>query len=131
MKKQVPYVRRSDSPKFVERRTCFKCGEFGHIIKNCTNTPKEKFVERAPPEKVHPQRRPVSPKHDKRTVKEQETKQRRQNVKAVEKALKSEVKFVNREPSSSQSSKPEISKSFYKNQTGIQKKLGNLNRVKV
>ncbi|KAJ0566130.1 putative transcription factor interactor and regulator CCHC(Zn) family [Helianthus annuus] len=86
------FVRRSDSPKFVERRMCFKCGEFGHIIKNCTNTPKEKFVEKAPPEKVHPQRRTVSPKHDKRTVKEQETKQRRQNVKAVEKALKYEVK---------------------------------------
>ncbi|XP_022004356.1 uncharacterized protein LOC110901905 [Helianthus annuus] len=54
---------------------------------------------------------------DKRTVKEQETKQRRQNVKAVEKALKSEVKSVNREPSSSQSLKPEVSKSFQKNQT--------------
>ncbi|KAJ0682479.1 putative transcription factor interactor and regulator CCHC(Zn) family [Helianthus annuus] len=42
-------VGRSDSPKFVERRTSFKCGECEHIIKNCTNTPKEKFVERAPP----------------------------------------------------------------------------------
>ncbi|MFS7966335.1 putative transcription factor interactor and regulator CCHC(Zn) family [Helianthus anomalus] len=50
---------------FVERRTCFKSGEFGHIIKSCTNTPREKFVEKDPPEKVHPQRRPVSPKHDK------------------------------------------------------------------
>ncbi|KAJ0580475.1 putative transcription factor interactor and regulator CCHC(Zn) family [Helianthus annuus] len=62
--------RRSDSPKFVERRTYFKCGKFGHIIKDCTNSPKPNFVERAPPEKVHPQRHPVSPKHDKKTVKE-------------------------------------------------------------
>ena len=65
----------SSSPKFVERRTCFKCGEIGHIIKNCPNAPKNKFVEKAPPETVHPQRRSVSPKQDKRTVKEQETKQ--------------------------------------------------------
>ncbi|KAJ0613257.1 putative transcription factor interactor and regulator CCHC(Zn) family [Helianthus annuus] len=75
----------SNSPKFVERRTCFKCGEFGHIIKNCPNTPKDKFVEKAPPEKVHPQRHSVSPKRDKRTIKEQETKQRRKNIKTVEK----------------------------------------------
>ncbi|KAJ0859200.1 putative transcription factor interactor and regulator CCHC(Zn) family [Helianthus annuus] len=114
-------VGQSNSPKFVERRTCFKCGEFGHIIKNCTNTPKDKFVEKAPPENVHPQRRPVSPKHDKRTVKEQETKQRRKNIKAVEKALKSEVKTVKKEPSVSQPLKPEASKSVYNTQSGKQK----------
>ncbi|KAJ0872021.1 putative transcription factor interactor and regulator CCHC(Zn) family [Helianthus annuus] len=110
--------RRSDSPKFVERRTCFKCGKFGHIIKECTNSPKPNFVEKAPPEKVHPQRRPVSPKHDKRTIKEQETKQRRQNIKAVEKALKSEVKTVKRKPSLSQPLKPET---VHNTQSGKQK----------
>ncbi|KAJ0876425.1 putative transcription factor interactor and regulator CCHC(Zn) family [Helianthus annuus] len=111
----------SSSPKFVERRTCFKCGEFGHIIKNCPNAPKNKFVEKAPPETVHPQRRSVSPKHDKRTVKEQETKQRRKNMKTVEKALKSEVKTVKREPSVSQPVKPEASKTVYNTQTSRQK----------
>ncbi|KAM0037200.1 putative transcription factor interactor and regulator CCHC(Zn) family [Helianthus debilis subsp. tardiflorus] len=65
---------RSSSPKLVERRTCFKCGEIGHIIINCPNAPKQKFVVKAPPETIHPQRRSVSPKNDKRTVKEQETK---------------------------------------------------------
>ncbi|KAJ0510810.1 putative transcription factor interactor and regulator CCHC(Zn) family [Helianthus annuus] len=79
---------RSNSPKFVERRTCFKCGKFGHIIKDCTNSPKPNFVERTPSEQGHSQRRPVSPKHYKRTVKEQETKQRRHNIKAVEKGFK-------------------------------------------
>ncbi|KAJ0848981.1 putative transcription factor interactor and regulator CCHC(Zn) family [Helianthus annuus] len=111
----------SNSPKFVERRTCFKCGEFGHIIKNCPNAPKDKFVEKAPPEKVHPQRRSVSPKHDKRTVKEQETKQRRKNIKTVEKALKPEVKTVKREPSVSQPVKSETSKTVYNTQSGRQK----------
>ncbi|KAJ0913753.1 putative RNA-directed DNA polymerase [Helianthus annuus] len=111
----------SSSPKFVEIRTCFKCGEIGHIIKNCPNAPKSKFVEKAPPETVHPQRRSVSPKHDKRTVKEQETKQRRKNVKAVEKALKSEVKTVQRELSVSQPVKPEFSKTGRQKQTWLPK----------
>ncbi|KAJ0938196.1 putative transcription factor interactor and regulator CCHC(Zn) family [Helianthus annuus] len=111
----------SVSPKFVERRTCFKCGEFGHVIKNCPNVPKEKFVEKSSPEKVHPQRRSVSPKHDKRTVKEQETKQRRKNMRTVEKALKPEVKTVKREPSVSQPLKPESSKTVYNTQSGRQK----------
>ncbi|KAJ0444189.1 putative transcription factor interactor and regulator CCHC(Zn) family [Helianthus annuus] len=97
---------RSNSPKFVERRTCFKCGKFGHIIKDCTNSPKPNFVERTPSEQGHSQRRPVSPKDDKRTVKEQETKQRRHTIKAVEKALKYEVKTVKRKPSLSQPLKP-------------------------
>ncbi|KAM0034614.1 putative RNA-directed DNA polymerase [Helianthus debilis subsp. tardiflorus] len=90
---------RSSSPKLVERRKCFKCGEIGHIIRNCPNAPKQKFVEKSSPEKVHPQRQFVSPKHDKRTVKEQEGKQRRKNVRTVEKALKPEDKTVKREPS--------------------------------
>ncbi|MFS7937718.1 putative transcription factor interactor and regulator CCHC(Zn) family [Helianthus anomalus] len=67
--------RRSKSPKFVKRRTCFKCGKFGHIIKDCTNSPKPNFVERTPSEQGQSQRRPVSPKNDKCTIKEQETKQ--------------------------------------------------------
>ncbi|KAJ0520484.1 putative transcription factor interactor and regulator CCHC(Zn) family [Helianthus annuus] len=97
---------RTESPNFVKRRSCFKCGEFGHIIRNCTNSPKPNFVERAPSEQGHQQRRPVSPKIDKRTVKEQETKQRRQNVKVIEKDLKPES--VKREPSSSQPLTPKI-----------------------
>ncbi|MFS7913667.1 putative transcription factor interactor and regulator CCHC(Zn) family [Helianthus anomalus] len=108
--------RRSNSPKFVERRTCFKCGKFGHIIKDCTNSPKPNFIERTPYEQGHPQRRPVSPKHDKRTIKEQETKQRRRNVKVIEKALKPET--VKRKPSLSQPLKPEI---VHNTQSGKQK----------
>ncbi|KAJ0555461.1 putative RNA-directed DNA polymerase [Helianthus annuus] len=111
----------SSSPKFIERRTCFKCGEIGHIIRNCPNAPKNKFVEKAPPETVHPQRRSVSPKHDKRTVKEQETKQRRKNMKTVEKALKSEVKTVQREPSVSQPVKPESSTTGRQKRTWLPK----------
>ncbi|KAJ0669761.1 putative transcription factor interactor and regulator CCHC(Zn) family [Helianthus annuus] len=111
----------SSSPKFVERRTCFKCGEIGHIIKNCPNAPKNRFVEKAPPETVHPQRRSVSPKQDKRTVKEQETKQRRKNMKAVEKALRSEVKTVQRKPSVSQPVKPESSKTGRQKRTWLPK----------
>ncbi|KAM0070343.1 putative transcription factor interactor and regulator CCHC(Zn) family [Helianthus debilis subsp. tardiflorus] len=112
---------RSSSPRFVERRTCFKCKEVGHVIRNCPTISKEKFVEKSSPEKVHPQRQSVSPKHDKRTVKEQEVKQRRKNVKTVEKALKPEDKAVKREPSVSQPLKPECSKTIYKNQSGRQK----------
>ncbi|KAF5775382.1 putative RNA-directed DNA polymerase [Helianthus annuus] len=111
----------SSSPKSVERRTCFKCGEIGHIIRNCPNAAKSKFVEKAPPETVHPQRRSVSPKHDKRTVKEQETKQRRKNMKTVEKALKSEVKTVQKEPSVSQPVKPESSKTGRQKRTWLPK----------
>ncbi|MFS7992794.1 putative transcription factor interactor and regulator CCHC(Zn) family [Helianthus anomalus] len=113
------FASRSNSPKFVERRTCFKCGKFGHIIKDCTNSPKPNFVERTPSEQGHSQRRPVSPKHDKRTVKEQETKQRRKNVKVIEKALKQET--VKRKPTLSQPLKPEISKSVNNTQSGKQK----------
>ena len=80
---------KNSSPKFVERRSCFKCGEFGHIIKDCANPPKTKFVDKAPPEKVE-QSRSVSPKQDKRHVKEQEAKQKRKNHKVLEKALKTE-----------------------------------------
>ncbi|KAJ0575157.1 putative transcription factor interactor and regulator CCHC(Zn) family [Helianthus annuus] len=108
---------RTNSPKFVERRTCFKCGKFGHIIKDCTNSPKPNFVERTPTERGHSQRRPVSPKHDKRTIKEQETKQRRKNVKVIEKALKPET-AVKRKPSLSQPLKPEI---VHNTQSGKQK----------
>ena len=111
--------RRSNSPKFGERRTCFKCGKFGHIIKDCTNSPKPNFVERTPSEQGHSQRRPVSPKRDKRTIKEQETKQRRKNVKVIEKALKPET--VKRKPILSQLFKPEISKSVNNTQCGKQK----------
>ncbi|KAJ0510673.1 putative transcription factor interactor and regulator CCHC(Zn) family [Helianthus annuus] len=116
---------RSSSPKSVERRTCFKCGEIGHIIRNCPNAPKKKFVEKTPPETVHPQRRSVSPKQDKRTVKEQETKQRRKNIKTVEKALKSEVKTVQKEPSVSQPVKPESSKTGRHRQTWLPKSGDN------
>ncbi|MFS8026577.1 putative transcription factor interactor and regulator CCHC(Zn) family [Helianthus anomalus] len=111
----------SSSPKFVERRTCFKCGEFGHIIKNCPNDSKEKIVEKAPLEKVHPQRQSVSPKRDNQKIKEQELKQRRKNVKTVEKALKPEVKTVKRKPSMSQPLKPGSSKKIYNTQSGRQK----------
>ncbi|KAF5760609.1 putative RNA-directed DNA polymerase [Helianthus annuus] len=116
---------RSSSPKSVERRTCFKCGEIGHIIRNCPNAPKKKLVEKAPPETVHPQRRSVSPKQDKRTVKEQETKQRRKNLKTVEKALKPEVKTVQKEPSVSQPAKPESSKTGRHRQTWLPKSGDN------
>ncbi|KAJ0941619.1 putative RNA-directed DNA polymerase [Helianthus annuus] len=116
---------RSSSPKSVERRTCFKCGEIGHIIRNCPNAPKKKLVEKAPPETVHPQRRSVSPKQDKRTVKEQETKQRRKNMKTVEKALKYEVKAVQKESSVSQSVKPESSKTGRHRQTWLPKSGDN------
>ncbi|KAJ0821761.1 putative RNA-directed DNA polymerase [Helianthus annuus] len=118
---------RSSSPKSVERRTCFKCGEIGHIIRNCPNAPKKKLVEKAPPETVHPQRRSVSPKQDKRTVKEQETKQRRKNLKTVEKALKPEVKTVQKEPSVSQPAKPESSKTGRHRQTWLPKSGGAIN----
>ncbi|XP_035845768.1 uncharacterized protein LOC118492094 [Helianthus annuus] len=111
----------SESPKFVKRRSCFKCGEFGHIIKNCTNSPKENFVERAPPEKGHQQRRSVSPQQDKHIVKELETKQRRQNVKAIERALKPEVKSVKKEPSSLQPLKSETSESVNNTWSGKRK----------
>ncbi|KAJ0431715.1 putative transcription factor interactor and regulator CCHC(Zn) family [Helianthus annuus] len=107
---------RTNSPKFVERRTCFKCGKSGHIIKDCTNLPKPNFVEKTPSEQGHSQRRTVSPKHDKRTIKEQETKQRCKNVKVIEKALKPET--VKRKPSLSQSLKPEI---VHNTQSGKQK----------
>ncbi|KAJ0954536.1 putative RNA-directed DNA polymerase [Helianthus annuus] len=116
---------RSSSPKSVERRTCFKCGEIGHIIRNCPNAPKKKLVEKTPPETVHPQRRSVSPKQDKRTVKEQETKQRRKNIKTVEKALKSEVKTVQKEPRVSQPVKPESSKTGGHRQTWLPKSGDN------
>ncbi|KAJ0860789.1 putative transcription factor interactor and regulator CCHC(Zn) family [Helianthus annuus] len=116
---------RSNSPKLVDRRTCFKCGEIGHIIRNCPNAPKKKFVEKAPPETTHPQRRTVSPKNDKRTIKEQETKQRRKNVKTVEKALKSEVKTVQKEPSVSLPTKPESSKTGKQKQPWLPKKGDN------
>ncbi|KAM0008731.1 putative transcription factor interactor and regulator CCHC(Zn) family [Helianthus debilis subsp. tardiflorus] len=112
---------RSSSPRFVERRTCFKCREVGHIIRNCPTVSKEKCVEKSSPDKVHPQRQSVSPKHDKRTVKEQETKQRRKNVKTVENALKPKVKTVKGEPSVSQPLKPESSKTIYNTQSGRQK----------
>ncbi|KAL9991721.1 putative transcription factor interactor and regulator CCHC(Zn) family [Helianthus debilis subsp. tardiflorus] len=115
----------SSSPKLVERRKCFKCGEIGHIIRNCPNAPKQKFVVKAPPETIHPQRRSVSPKNDKRTVKEQETKQRRKNMKTVEKALKSEVKTVQKEPSVSQHAKPESSKTGRQKQPWLPKKGEN------
>ncbi|KAJ0677880.1 putative RNA-directed DNA polymerase [Helianthus annuus] len=115
----------SRSPKLVERRKCFKCGTIGHIIRNCPNAPKKKFVEKTPPETVHPQRRSVSPKQDKRTVKEQETKQRRKNIKTVEKALKSEVKTVQKEPSVSQPVKPESSKTGRLRQTWLPKSGDN------
>ncbi|KAM0042339.1 putative transcription factor interactor and regulator CCHC(Zn) family [Helianthus debilis subsp. tardiflorus] len=113
---------RSSSPKLVERRTCFKCGEIGHIIRNCPNAPKQKFVEKASPETIHPQRRSVSPKNDKRTVTEQETKQRRKNMKTVEKALKFEDKTVQKEPSVSQLAKPESSKTGRQKQPWLPKK---------
>ncbi|MFS7935713.1 putative transcription factor interactor and regulator CCHC(Zn) family [Helianthus anomalus] len=91
--------RQDGSPKFVESRSCFKCGEFGDIIKNCTNSPKAKFVERTPSENDHPKRCSASTKQDKRTIKEQETKQRHKNIKVIESALKLDVKSVKRKPS--------------------------------
>ncbi|KAJ0786924.1 putative transcription factor interactor and regulator CCHC(Zn) family [Helianthus annuus] len=84
-------ARRShDSSGFVERRSCFECGTIGHIIRNCPYLHKQKGKVDDPRGKTD--RKPtVSTKQDPRLVKEREKKQKRQQVKKIEKAIKTDV----------------------------------------
>ncbi|KAJ0535009.1 putative transcription factor interactor and regulator CCHC(Zn) family [Helianthus annuus] len=75
---------------FVERRSCFECGEIGHIIRNCPYLHKLKAKVDDPCERNY-QKRSVSAKQDPCLVREREKKQKRQQVKVIEKALKTEV----------------------------------------
>ncbi|KAJ0928017.1 putative transcription factor interactor and regulator CCHC(Zn) family [Helianthus annuus] len=79
-----------DTPRFVERRSCFECCEYGHIIKNCPYLTKRKSKIDAPYGNIY-HKRSVSPKQDPRLVKQREKKQKKKQRKEVEKALKPEV----------------------------------------
>ena len=79
-----------DTPRFVERRSCFECCEYGHIIKNCPYLTKRKSKVDAPHGNNY-HKRSVSPKQDPRLVKQREKKQKKKQRKEVEKVLKPEV----------------------------------------
>ncbi|KAJ0872193.1 putative transcription factor interactor and regulator CCHC(Zn) family [Helianthus annuus] len=81
-------ARRShDASGFVERRSCFECGEIGHIIRNCPYSHKQKGKVDDPRDQID-RKRSVSVKPDPHLVKEREKKQKRQQVKKIEKAIK-------------------------------------------
>ncbi|XP_035833767.1 uncharacterized protein LOC110879611 isoform X1 [Helianthus annuus] len=108
-----------DTSGFVERRSCFECGTIGHIIRNCPYLHKQKGKVDVPRDQTD-HRQTVSVKQDPRLVKEREKKQKRQQVKKIEKAIKTDV--VNK---TSVSVKPENSKTsdnhevkILKNNTG-------------
>ncbi|KAJ0495238.1 putative transcription factor interactor and regulator CCHC(Zn) family [Helianthus annuus] len=82
--------RSHDTSGFVERRSCFECGTIGHIIRNCPYLHKQKEKVDAPRDH-NDRRRSVSVKQDPRLAKEREKKQKRQQVKRIEKAIKTEV----------------------------------------
>ncbi|MFS8003647.1 putative transcription factor interactor and regulator CCHC(Zn) family [Helianthus anomalus] len=75
-----------DTPRFFERRSCFECCEYGHIIKNCPYLTKGKSKLDAPHGNNY-HKRSASPKQDPRLVRQREKKQRKE----VEKVLKPEV----------------------------------------
>ncbi|KAJ0434470.1 putative transcription factor interactor and regulator CCHC(Zn) family [Helianthus annuus] len=79
-----------DTPRFVERRSCFECCEYGHIIKNCPYLTKRKSNIDAPHGNNY-HKRSVSLKQDPRLVKQREKKQKKKQRKEVEKVLKPEV----------------------------------------
>ncbi|MFS7896944.1 putative transcription factor interactor and regulator CCHC(Zn) family [Helianthus anomalus] len=56
-----------DTPRFVERRSCFECGEYGHIVKNCPYLTKGKAKIDAPHGNGY-HTKPVSPKQDPRLL---------------------------------------------------------------
>ncbi|KAF5785694.1 putative transcription factor interactor and regulator CCHC(Zn) family [Helianthus annuus] len=82
--------RTHDSSGYVERRSCFECGTIGHIIRNCPYLHKQK--EKVDALRDHNDRkRSASVRQDPRLVKEREKKQKRQQIKKVEKAIKTDV----------------------------------------
>ena len=81
-------------PRFVERRSCFECGEYGHIVRYCPHLQKSKSMMTAPRESNY-QKRPISQKQDPRVLNEREKKQKQKDKKVIEKALKPE--FVQNE----------------------------------
>ncbi|KAM0038010.1 putative transcription factor interactor and regulator CCHC(Zn) family [Helianthus debilis subsp. tardiflorus] len=82
--------RSHDTSGFVERRSCFECGTIGHNIRNCPYLHKQKEKVDAPRDH-NDRRRSVHVKQDPRLEKEREKKQKRQQVKKLEKAIKTDV----------------------------------------
>ncbi|MFS7989259.1 putative transcription factor interactor and regulator CCHC(Zn) family [Helianthus anomalus] len=79
-----------DTSGFVERRSCFECGTIGHIVRNCPYLHKQKEKVDVPRDQPD-RKRSVSVKQDPRLVKERKKKQKRQQVKKIEKAIKTDV----------------------------------------
>ncbi|MFS7950963.1 putative transcription factor interactor and regulator CCHC(Zn) family [Helianthus anomalus] len=73
-----------------QRRSCFECGEYGHIVKNCPYLTKGKGKVDAPYENLY-RSRSVSPKQDFQFQKERKLKQKRKQRKEVGKVLKPKV----------------------------------------
>ena len=86
-----------DSPRFVERRSCFECGEYGHIVRYCPHLRNVKSRMTVPRENSYP-KRPMFQKQDPRVLKEREKKQLQKNKRVIEKVLKPEFVQVETKP---------------------------------